>query len=205
MEIESPNTQTPASSLIAPSLDEANPLIAQAIRTLLLEIGEDVNRDGLRDTPKRVARAWLEMTAGYRQDPAAILGRVFEQPYEEIVMLRGCHFYSFCEHHLLPFSGEVVIGYQPGQVVGISKLARLVQCFAQRLQIQERLTRQIGEAVQTHLQARSVGVVIKAQHLCMACRGVRQTGTEMVTQDWRGALSLSSLKRREFLQMAFGT
>lgn len=196
------NTQAPQRALIS---GNAEALIGGAITTLLQQIGEDPTRDGLRDTPGRVARAWLEMTVGYHEDPAEILGRVFDQPYEELVILSGCHFYSFCEHHLLPFSGEVVIGYVPGKVVGISKLARLVQCYAKRLQIQERLTREIAFAVEEHLQARAVGVVIKAQHLCMACRGVRQRGTEMITQDWRGELKTSSLKRREFMQMAFGT
>lgn len=202
METFPPNSQTTASSLISP---DAEPRIADAITILLEQIGEDVNRDGLRDTPGRVARAWLEMTAGYREDPKEILGRVFEQPYQEFVILRGCHFYSFCEHHLLPFNGEAVVGYVPGKVVGISKLARLVQCYARRLQIQERLTRQIAFAVEEHLQARSVGVVIKAQHLCMACRGVRQTGTQMITSDWRGQLRTSPRLRREFMQLAFGT
>ncbi len=202
MEAVPANTQTAERALIQP---EAEPLIAGAITTLLTQIGEDVTRDGLRDTPGRVARAWLEMTAGYHEDPKEILGRVFEQPYQELVILRGCHFYSFCEHHLLPFNGEAVVGYVPGKVVGISKLARLVQCFAKRLQIQERMTRDIAFAVEEHLQARAVGVVIKAQHLCMACRGVRQAQTQMITSDWRGTLQKSSIKRREFMQMAFGT
>jgi GTP cyclohydrolase I len=202
METLTPNSQAAASALRQSA--QAQPRIAGAITTLLEHIGEDVTRDGLLDTPARVARAWMEMTAGYEQNPADILGRVFEQDYQELVILRGCFFYSFCEHHLLPFSGEAVVGYRPGKVVGISKLARLVECYAKRLQIQERFTQQIGFAVQEHLDARAVGVVIKAQHLCMACRGVRQAQTKMITQDWRGSLAKSDRERREFLQLAYG-
>ena len=173
--------------------------IEEAITTLLRYVGEDPSRDGLRDTPGRVARAWREMTSGYDDDPAVILGRTFEESSDEMIILRGISFYSTCEHHLLPFYGTATIGYLPGKVVGISKLARLVECFARRLQIQERMTRQIAEAVETHLGARGVGVILRAHHLCMGCRGVRQEETEMVTSSMLGTLRSDATSRSEFL------
>jgi GTP cyclohydrolase I len=163
-------------------------------------LGEDVTRDGLVGTPKRVAKALLEMTQGYREDPAVVLGTVFDQHYDELVILQGIQFHSTCEHHLLPFIGEAIVAYRPGKVVGISKLARLVQVFARRLQIQERMTQQIAEAIERHLDARAVGVVIKAKHLCMACRGVKQEQTEMITSDWRGGLQ-DAAQRQHFWQL----
>ena len=147
---------------------------SEAVTTILRFIGEDPARDGLADTPERVLRAWREMTSGYGDDPAEILARTFDETSDEMVVLRNISFHSTCEHHLLPFFGEVSVGYLPGKVVGISKLARLVDCFARRLQIQERLTRQIAESIEEHLDARGVGVIVRAHHLCMGCRGVRQ-------------------------------
>ncbi len=173
----------------------------EAVTTLLRFIGDDPERDGLRDTPARVVRAWREMTAGYAEDPAEILSRTFEESSDEMVILRGISFYSTCEHHLLPFYGDAVVGYLPGKVVGISKLARLVECFAKRLQVQERMTRQIAEAVERHLQARGVGVVLRAHHLCMGCRGVRQEETEMVTSSMLGTLRTDATSRAEFLKL----
>ena len=125
-----------------------------AVATLLRFIGEDTGRDGLLDTPGRVVRAWREMTAGYSDDPAEILSRTFEESSDEMIVLRGISFYSVCEHHMLPFYGTAAVGYLPGRVVGISKLARLVNCFARRLQIQERMTRQIAASIEEHLDAR---------------------------------------------------
>lgn len=173
--------------------------VEEAIVTLLRYVGEDPSRDGLRDTPGRVARAWREMTRGYEDDPAAILGRTFEESSDEMIILRGISFYSTCEHHLLPFRGTATVGYLPGKVVGISKLARLVECFARRLQIQERMTRQIAEAIETHLEARGVAVILRAHHLCMGCRGVRQEETEMVTSCMLGTLRSDATSRSEFL------
>jgi len=173
--------------------------IEDAITTLLRYIGEDPSRDGLRDTPARVARAWREMTNGYDDDPAAILGRTFDESSDEMIILRGISFYSTCEHHLLPFYGTATVGYLPGKVVGISKLARLVECFARRLQIQERMTRQIAEAIETHLEARGAAVILRAHHLCMGCRGVRQEETEMVTSCMLGTLRSDATSRSEFL------
>ena len=176
-----------------------------AVTRLLRFIGEDPGRDGLVDTPSRVVRAWREMTAGYQEDPAEILSRTFEETSDELVVLRGVSFYSTCEHHMLPFYGTAAVGYLPGKVVGISKLARLVHCFARRLQIQERLTRQIADAVAEHLGARGTGVVITAHHLCMGCRGVRQAGTEMVTSSMLGTLRNDPVSRSEFLRLSGST
>ncbi len=173
----------------------------EAVATLLRFIGEEPERDGLRDTPARVVKAWREMTAGYAEEPAEILARTFDESSDELVILRGISFYSTCEHHLLPFYGQAVVGYLPGKVVGISKLARLVECFAKRLQVQERMTRQIAEAVETHLEARGVGVVLRAHHLCMGCRGVRQEETEMVTSSMLGTLRTDATSRAEFLKL----
>ena len=173
----------------------------EAVATLLRFIGEEPERDGLRDTPARVVKAWREMTAGYTEDPAEILARTFDESSDELVILRGISFYSTCEHHLLPFYGQAVVGYLPGKVVGISKLARLVECFAKRLQVQERMTRQIAEAVEAHLEARGVGVVLRAHHLCMGCRGVRQEETEMVTSSMLGTLRTDATSRAEFLKL----
>lgn len=172
-----------------------------AVATMLRFIGEDPSRDGLLDTPGRVVRAWREMTAGYRENPAEILGRTFEEECDEMVVLSGVSFYSTCEHHLLPFYGTVSVGYLPGKVVGISKLARLVNCFARRLQIQERLTREIADAVEAHLEARGVAVVVRAHHLCMGCRGVKQPGTDMITSAMRGVLRSDAVARSEFLRL----
>jgi GTP cyclohydrolase I len=173
----------------------------EAVATLLRFIGEEPERDGLRDTPARVVKAWREMTAGYAEDPAEILARTFDESSDELVILRGISFYSTCEHHMLPFYGQAAVGYLPGKVVGISKLARLVECFAKRLQVQERMTRQIAEAVETHLEARGVGVVLRAHHLCMGCRGVRQEETEMVTSSMLGTLRTDATSRAEFLRL----
>ncbi|HEX7678483.1 MAG TPA: GTP cyclohydrolase I FolE [Thermoanaerobaculia bacterium] len=174
---------------------------SDAVTTILRFIGEDPSRDGLVDTPTRVLKAWREMTSGYDDDPAEILSRTFDETSDEMVVLRGIGFHSTCEHHLLPFYGQVSVGYLPGKVVGISKLARLVDCFGRRLQIQERLTRQIAESIEEHLQARGVGVIVRAHHLCMGCRGVRQQTTEMVTSSMLGTLRSDPMARAEFLRL----
>lgn len=172
-----------------------------AVRTLLLFVGEDPDRDGLVNTPARVVRAWAELTAGYKEDAAEILSTTFAERYDEMVVMRGISFHSLCEHHILNFSGTVSLGYIPGKVVGISKLARLVQCFAKRLQIQERMTQQIAQAIEAHLEAKGVGVVIRAHHLCMGCRGVRQPETELVTSSMLGDLRKQGSARAEFLRL----
>ena len=160
-----------------------------AIRTLLRWIGDDPTREGLLDTPKRVIKAWEEYGAGYLQDPAEILGRSFEEVagYDEMVTLTRIPFESHCEHHMAPILGEAHIGYLPaGRVVGISKLARLVDVFAKRLQIQEKMTAEIATALQTHLMPHGAGVVIEAEHHCMTCRGVHKPGVRMTTQSFTG-------------------
>jgi len=174
---------------------------ADAVRTLLRFVGEDPERDGLIDTPARVVKAWREMTAGYDDDPAEILGRTFDEESDELIILSGISFYSTCEHHLLPFYGTACVGYLPGKVVGISKLARLVNCFARRLQVQERMTRQIGESIMEHLDARGAAVVLRAHHLCMGCRGVRQQDTDMITSSMLGTLRTDATSRSEFLRL----
>ena len=173
----------------------------QAVMALLRLIGEDPERDGLRDTPSRVVKAMLEMTAGYGESPADILSKTFAEHSDELIVLRGIDFHSICEHHLLPFQGVVHVGYLPGKVVGISKLARLVHCFARRLQIQERMTQQIAHAVETHLEARGVGVIVAAHHLCMSCRGVKLAGTQLVTSSMLGTLRNNAETRSEFLRL----
>ncbi|MFP5246376.1 MAG: GTP cyclohydrolase I FolE [Thermoanaerobaculia bacterium] len=171
------------------------------VATLLRLIGEDPHRDGLRDTPSRVVKALLEMTAGYDESPADLLSRTFAEHSDELIVLRGIDFHSICEHHLLPFQGVAHVGYLPGKVVGISKLARLVHCFARRLQIQERMTQQIASAVEEHLEARGVGVIVSAHHLCMGCRGVKLPATQLVTSAMLGMLRNSAETRSEFLRL----
>lgn len=173
----------------------------EAVEVLLRLVGEDPDRNGLRDTPARVVKSLLEMTAGYDESPAAILSKTFDEHSDELIVLRGIDFHSICEHHLLPFQGVAHVGYLPGKVVGISKLARLVHCFARRLQIQERMTQQVAHAVETHLEARGVGVIITAHHLCMGCRGVRLPATQLVTSAMLGTLRSGAETRSEFLRL----
>ncbi len=167
------------------------PRAQAAVRELLAAMGEDPDRDGLRDTPARVARAYAEMLAGMRQDPQEILARRFLIDHDEMVLVRDIEVFSLCEHHLLPFHGVAHVGYIPvkgGSVTGLSKIARLVDCFARRLQVQERLTGQIADALVTHLEARGAVVVIEAEHLCMSMRGVKKPGSRTITSAVRGAL-----------------
>lgn len=165
--------------------------IEAAIREVLIGIGEDPDREGLRETPARVANAYGEIFAGLGQDPGELLASTFDVGHDELVVVRDIALYSMCEHHLLPFSGTVHIGYIPpkaGRVTGLSKLARLVELYARRPQVQERLTRQIADAIIEHLQARGVIVVIEAEHFCMTMRGVHKPGSKTVTSTVRGLL-----------------
>lgn len=171
------------------------------VRNLLKYIGEDPDREGLVDTPKRVVKAFEEMTSGYAQNPKEILSKTFEQTYDEVIIVRGISFTSLCEHHLLPFTGTADVGYIPGLVVGLSKIPRLVDCFARRLQMQERLSRQIAEAIQLHLNAQGVAVVIRGSHSCMGCRGVRKPEAEMVTSVMLGMFKDNASARSEFLAL----
>ena len=177
-------------------------LAREAIVRLLQWIGQDPTRDGLRDTPRRVVAALREMTSGYHHKPASILSTTFEVEYGELIVLRDLDFTSLCEHHLMPFAGTCSLGYVPaGRVVGLSKLARLVSCFARRLQIQERMTTEIAQALWEYLQPRGVGVVIAARHCCMSCRGVNKPIAEMVTRTLLGQLHDDPQTRAEFLSL----
>lgn len=176
-------------------------LAEESIREVLRAIGEDADRDGLSDTPGRVLRSLREMTQGYREDPAAILGRRFHADAKEMVVLRDIPFRSLCEHHLLPFEGRATVAYLPqGGVLGLSKLARLVHCFARRLQLQERMTNQVADALVEHGGALGAAVLVEAEHACMRLRGVREAAT-MVTTAYRGAMDTPE-QRQEFLTHA---
>lgn len=164
---------------------------AAAIRDLLAAVGEDPTRDGLIDTPDRVARSWEEMLAGLDAEPGELLAKTFDIDHDEMVLVKDIRFVSLCEHHLLPFTGQAHIGYIPSAergVTGLSKLARLVELYARRLQVQERITSQIAEALVEHLDARGVIVVIEAEHTCMTMRGVKKPGSLTVTSAVRGQL-----------------
>ena len=176
-----------------------------AVVRLLEHIGEDPTREGLVDTPKRVLKAYTEMTVGYHQDPADILGTTFDVgPTDELVIVRDIPFHSLCEHHMLGFSGTATVGYLPNErVVGLSKLARLVELYARRLQVQERMTTQISSAIVEHLGTDTAGVVVKGQHSCMACRGVGKPAT-MITSSLTGRLRVDGALRSEFMSLATG-
>jgi GTP cyclohydrolase I len=175
-----------------------------AVRTLIRWAGDAPDREGLRDTPRRVLKAYDEFFAGYRVDPGELLARTFEEVegYDEMVLLRDIRFESHCEHHMLPIIGKVHIGYLPKKrVVGISKLARVVDAFARRLQIQEKMTAQIANAVAEVLDPKGVGVVVEAAHQCMTTRGVHKPGVTMVTSRMLGLFRSSPATRREFLAL----
>ncbi len=173
-----------------------------AVVRLLQFIGEDPLRDGLRETPRRVTKALREMTAGYAQDYRVILSTTFDIATDELVLVKDVRFSSLCEHHLLPFVGRAWVGYVPNEkVVGLSKLARLVECFAKRLQVQERLTVQIAEAIMVELDPKGAAVVIEAAHECMGCRGVKQPDARMVTSSMLGLFRDNQAARLEFLSL----
>ena len=174
--------------------------IGEAVRSILVNIGEDPTRDGLRDTPERVARMYSELFSGLDEDPEAVLRTTFDQFHDEMIVLRDIPFYSVCEHHLMPFFGQADIGYLPSdRIVGVSKLARALDILARRPQIQERLSCQIADAVENALQPLGVGVRIEAEHLCMTMRGVKLPGSKMVTTVTRGVFRDNSATRAEFL------
>ena len=180
------------------------PEVEQAIRTLIRWSGDDPDREGLRDTPKRVGRAWREYCSGYGDDPAVHLARQFEEVggYDEIVLLRDIPFQSHCEHHMAPITGTAAIAYLPrDKVVGISKLARVLHGFARRLQIQERLTAEVAQCIWDNLKPQGVAVVISAQHGCMTGRGVRTPGVTMVTSRLFGCFLDSEATRKEVLSL----
>jgi len=177
--------------------------IAAAVREILIGIGEDPDRDGLRDTPARVARAYAEMFAGLRQDPRDVLATTFDLGHDEFVLVRDIEVWSCCEHHLVPFTGLAHVGYIPnvdGRITGLSKLARLVDLYAKRPQVQERLTTQVADALMEFLEPRGVIVVFECEHLCMTMRGVRKPVSKTVTSAVRGQL-LSAATRAEAMSL----
>jgi GTP cyclohydrolase I len=175
--------------------------IETAVRQILTQIGEDPGREGLVGTPGRMHRMWLELTCGYRVDADRLInGAVFDVGYSEMVVVKNIPFYSLCEHHMLPFFGHVSVGYLPrGRVIGLSKIPRVVEMYARRLQVQERLTQQIADFLQARLNPYGVGVVIEAEHLCMAMRGVRKGGATMVTSSVLGTFRTTKETRDEFM------
>ena len=195
------NITTLPRGVIRPSRAEAE----DAVRTLLRWAGDNPQREGLLDTPDRVVRSYEEFFAGYAIDPVDLLNRTFEEVegYDELVVLRDIRFESHCEHHMVPIVGQVHVAYYPEQrVVGISKLARVVEAFAKRLQIQERMTRQIAGAIDQALQPRGVAVVIESEHHCMTTRGIHKPGTSMVTSTMLGVMREDPDLRREFRDLA---
>ncbi|MDO9382375.1 MAG: GTP cyclohydrolase I FolE [Hyphomicrobiaceae bacterium] len=178
--------------------------VENAVRTIIRWAGDDVSRDGLHETPARVTRAYEEYFKGYGEDPEEILQKTFEEieGYDEMIVLRGIRFESHCEHHMAPIIGRAWVGYIPnGRVVGISKLARVVDAFAKRLQIQEKMTAQIANIIDQVLQPQGVGVIIKAEHHCMTTRGVHKPGTDLVTSRMLGVFRDNPITRQELLSM----
>jgi GTP cyclohydrolase IA len=183
------------------------PRIERAVREILLAIGEDPDRDGLLDTPARVARAYAEQFAGLRQHPEDVLTTVFDADHDELILVKDIEVYATCEHHLAPFFGVAHVGYVPnskGQITGLSKLARLVDVYARRPQVQERMTAQIADALMGVLEPRGVVVVVEAEHLCMTMRGVRKPGAKTVTSAVRGDFRDSARTRAEAMSLIFG-
>lgn len=185
--------------------DEAR--IEAAVREILIGIGEDPNRPGVRETPSRVARAYREIFAGLHQDPSEVLEKTFDENHQELVLVRDIPVYSVCEHHLLPFYGKAHIGYIPGRegkVTGLSKLARLVDLYAKRPQVQERLTSQVADALVERLHASSVIVVVECEHMCMGMRGIRKPGAITTTSAVRGGFRTNAATRAEAMSLIRG-
>jgi len=180
---------------------DARASLEEAVRTLLVEIGEDPSREGLAGTPERVRRMYDELTAGYHIDPDALLnGACFNVDYDEMVVVRDIEFFSLCEHHLLPFTGRAHVGYLPrGRVVGLSKIPRIVDMYAQRLQVQERLTVQVAEFLMERLEPKGVACVVEATHLCTMMRGVKKQEATMVTSAMTGTFRRDARTRAEFM------
>ena len=176
--------------------------IEKAVKEILLAVGEDINREGLKKTPERVGKMYTELLAGMREDPKVHLRSVFTENYDEIVLLRDIPFYSICEHHLMPFIGSAHVAYLPtGMVLGVSKLARIVDCFARRLQTQERLTYQIADFIMNSLKPMGVTVVLEASHSCLTIRGIKKPGSTMVTSALRGIFKKDPRSRNEVLSL----
>ena len=182
-------------------VDDVRGPVEEAVRQILTEIGEDPDRQGLVGTPERVHRMYIELTAGYMVDPERLVNdAIFEVDYSEMVVVKDIPFYSLCEHHLLPFFGQAAVAYIPeGRVIGLSKIPRIVEMYARRLQVQERMTQQIADFLMQRLEPRGVGVVIEASHLCAVMRGVRKPGTTMTTSHVLGLFRTADRTRAEFL------
>jgi GTP cyclohydrolase I len=180
--------------------------IAAAVREILLAVGEDPDREGLRETPARVARMYSEMFSGLRKDPRELLQRTFTQKYDEMVIVKHIGFESMCEHHLLPFLGKAHIAYLPnGRIVGLSKLARVVEVLSRQPQVQERMTEELADLLMRELDARGVGVVLEASHTCMTIRGVRKPDSIMTTSAMRGVFKDNQSTRAEFMALIYGS
>ena len=178
--------------------------ITKAVKEILTAIGEDPERDGLVDTPKRVARYFAEICGGLQEEPAEQLNKTFEVDHDEVIVVRDITFYSICEHHLVPFFGRAHVGYLPkrnGRITGLSKLARLVDGYAKRPQVQERLTSQIANAIEEKLKPRGVAVVLEAEHMCMSMRGIKKPGSQTVTSSMRGLFRENASSRAEVLRL----
>ncbi len=202
---DTPSLAALAAVAAAPFLPVDHDRIRRAVREILYAVGEDPDREGLLDTPDRVARMYAEVFAGLHQDPAVFLQKTFTQTADELVLVKDIEFASCCEHHLLPFTGTAHIGYLPdGQVVGLSKLARVVDSVARRPQVQERMTETIADLIMTELRPRGVGVVVEASHSCMTIRGVRKPGAMTVTSAVRGLVKTNPSTRAEFMALAVG-
>lgn len=175
--------------------------VKKAVKEILKQIGEDPNREGLKDTPERMARMYEELTSGYKASPHEIIQEaLFSIKYDEMVVVRDIEFYSLCEHHMLPFFGRCSVGYIPnGKIVGLSKIPRIVEVFSRRLQVQERMTAQIADFLMEELEPLGVAVVAEAQHLCMAMRGIMKADASMLTSSMRGAFKKDERTRSEFL------
>jgi len=176
--------------------------IEKAVREILLAVGEDAGREGLKYTPQRVAAMYAELLAGMHEDPSEHVRSIFTEKYDEVVLLRDIPFYSICEHHLMPFIGSAHVAYLPsGVVLGVSKLARIIDCFSRRLQVQERLTDQIADFLMTSLKPQGVVVVLEASHSCMTIRGVKKSGSVMVTSALRGIFKKDPKSREEVMSL----
>ena len=209
----SPNGHPDTAAARFPALAAAAPVLAgvdharirRAVRDILLAVGEDPDRDGLLETPDRVARMYAEIFSGLHTDPAVHLRKTFPQKHDEMVLVKDIEFASCCEHHLLPFTGKAHVGYLPdGRVVGLSKLARVVEVLARRPQVQERMTEDLADLVMAELRPRGVGVILEASHSCMTIRGVRKPGATTVTSALRGLFKTNPTTRGELMSLVFG-